>query len=154
MKSAPDSRDGYRPVPLLLDQLTGTILEAAFEVSNELGIGFMESVYEGALFIALRARGLRVDRQTPIKVHFRGQMVGHFYADLLVEGAVILELKAVRTLAPEHQAQVLNYLRATGHPIGMLFNFGAPKLDYRRFDNRFLNRDEGDKGDEKSPTLD
>ena len=139
---------------LPLEQLTGTILEAAFEVSNELGIGFIESVYEGAFFIALRARGLRVDRQALIKVRFRGQVVGHFYADLLVEGTVVLELKAVRALSPEHQAQVLNYLRATGHPIGMLFNFGASKLEYRRFDNKFLNKDEGDKGDEKRPTLD
>src|SRR5690348_15678343 len=131
-------------MPLPMDQLTGTILEAAFEVSNELGIGFVESVYEGALFIALDTRGLRVERQAPIKVNFRDQMVGHFYADLLVEGAVILELKAVRGLAPEHQAQVLNYLRATGRPVGMLLNFGVPKLEYRRFDNKFLNRDEGD----------
>ncbi|MBS1784051.1 MAG: GxxExxY protein [Acidobacteria bacterium] len=130
------------------DRITGIILEAAFEVSNDLGVGFVESVYEGALFIALQARGLQVERQVPIKVQFRGEMVGHFYADLLVDGTVILELKAVRTLAPEHQAQVLNYLRATGHPVGMLLNFGVPKLEYRRFDNKFLNRDEGDKGDE------
>lgn len=134
--------------------LTRSILEAAFEVSNELGVGFVESVYEGALFIALHARGLKVDRQAPIKVRFRGETVGHFYADLLVEGSVILELKAARALAPEHQAQVLNYLRATGHPVGMLLNFGVPKLEYRRFDNKLLNRDEGDEGDERSPSLD
>ena len=133
-------------MPLGLDHLTGEILEAAFEVSNELGIGFVESVYEGALFIALRARGLKVERQAAIKVSFRGELVGHFYADLLVEGSVILELKAVRALAPEHQAQVLNYLRATGKPVGMLLNFGVPKLEYRRFDNKFYTGMKGIKG--------
>lgn len=89
------------------------------------------------LFIALKNKNLRVERQVPIKVHFRDQLVGQFIADLVIEDQIIVELKAVRTLAPEHSAQTLNYLKATGKPIAMLINFGSPKLEYRRFDNRF-----------------
>lgn len=136
---------------LNLESLTGQILNAAFDVSNELGIGFLESVYEGALWIALQERGLSAERQSPIKVHFHGQIVGHFVADIVVEGVVILELKAVKSLLPEHSAQTLNYIRATGCPVAMLLNFGTPKPEYRRFDNKFgnatSNRDEGDEGD-------
>jgi len=135
---------------LPFETLTGQILEAAFEVSNELGTGFLESVYEQSLFIALKDKGIRAERQQPIKVFFRGQLVGAFKADLVVENEVILEIKAVKTLAPEHVAQTLNYLRATGKPIAMLLNFGPPKLEWRRFDNRFkeeMNRDKGDEGD-------
>jgi len=142
---------------LPLESLTGQILEAAFEVSNELGIGFLESVYEQSLFIALRDKGIRAERQQPIKVFFRGQLAGVFQADLVVENKVVLELKAVKMLAPEHAAQVLNYLKATGKPVAMLLNFGSPKLEWRRFDNRFIeemNRDEGDEGDESKSNED
>ncbi len=136
---------------LRLEPLTSRILEAAFEVSNELGAGFLESVYEGAMWIALQERQLRVERQNPIKVQFHGKTVGHFVADLLVEGVVLLELKAVKTLLPEHQAQTLNYLKATGIPVALLINFGNPKLEFRRFDNRFekpvSDRDAGDEGE-------
>ncbi len=124
-------------MPLPFEPLTSQILESAFEVSNELGVGFLESVYEGALFIALIAKNLHVERQVPIKVYFRNQLVGQFIADLLIEGQIIVELKAVKTLAPEHSAQTLNYLKATKKPVAMLINFGSPKLEYRRFDNRF-----------------
>jgi GxxExxY protein len=122
---------------LAYETLTGRILEAAFEVSTELGPGFLESVYEGALFIALEEKGLKCERQAPIPVDFRGRRVGMFYADLFVEGLVLLELKATRTLAPEHIAQTLNYLKATGRPVALLLNFGSAKLEYRRFDNRY-----------------
>ena len=128
-------------MPLPFEPLTGQILESAFEVSNELGVGFLESVYEGALFIALIDKNLRVERQAPIKVRFRNQLVGQFIADLLIEDQIIVELKAVKTLAPEHSAQTLNYLKATGKPVAMLLNFGSPKLEYRRFDNRFEKAD-------------
>lgn len=124
-------------MPLPFEALTSLILEAAFEVSNELGIGFLESVYEGALFLALKAKGLEVERQLPIRVCFRGEPVGQFYADLVVDDKVVLELKAVKALAPEHHAQVLNYLKATGRPVALLLNFGVPKLEFRRFDHRF-----------------
>ena len=139
-------------MPLQLESLTGQILESAFEVSNELGPGFLESVYEGALFIVLQDKGIQVERQVQIPVHFRNHLIGQFCADLLVEGQVILELKAVKILALEHVAQTLNYLKATGKPVAMLLNFGTAKLEYRRFDNRFskgvINRDEGDAGDD------
>lgn len=135
------------------EALTGQILEAAFEVSKELGIGFVESVYEQSLLIALKAKGLHVERQIPIKVFFRGELAGTFQADLVVEQEVILELKAVKALLPEHHAQVLNYLKATGIPVAMLLNFGNPRLEWRRFDNRFEkrfeNRDEGDERDKR-----
>jgi GxxExxY protein len=122
---------------MIHEELTEKILSACFEVSNELGCGFLESVYEKALLIALEDVGLKAKTQTPLQVMFRGQMVGEFFPDIIVEDKVVLELKAVKTLAPEHLAQVMNYLTATGIEVGMLVNFGNPKLEYRRFDNRF-----------------
>jgi GxxExxY protein len=86
----------------------------------------LESVYERALVIALREEGLKADAQVPLRVAFRGQIVGDFYADIVVEETVLLEIKAARGLAPEHSAQILNYLKATGMPVGLLVNFGNP----------------------------
>ena len=117
---------------LLHEDLTRTILSACFEVINELGAGFLESVYEKALLIALQQKGLTAVAQVPIDVSFRGNSVGQFFADILVEDAVIVELKAVSALAPEHKAQLINYLKATGMEVGLLVNFGNPKLEYRR----------------------
>ena len=147
---------------LVFESLTSKILDAAFEVSNDLGAGFVESVYEGALWIALQERNLRVERQFPIKIQFHGKTVGNFVADLIVEGSVLLELKAVKSILPEHQAQTLNYVKATGVPVSLLINFGNPKLEYRRFDNKFtareeilegINRDGRDEGDGLHPIL-
>ena len=115
------------------EQITSDIIGCAFEVINELGIGFLESVYEKALLIALRQRGHRVASQHPMTVTFRGADVGIFYADLVVDEKVIVELKAVKAITPEHQAQVINYLQATGIEVGLLINFGNPKLEYKRF---------------------
>ena len=117
---------------LLYEELTGQIIEACFEVINELGAGFLESVYQQALLIALAQKGLRARSQAPISVMFRGQSVGEFYADVLVEDKVIVELKAVSALMPAHQAQVINYLKATGIEVGLLINFGQPRLEYKR----------------------
>jgi GxxExxY protein len=117
---------------LLYEDLTGKILEACFEVSNELGAGFLEAVYQKALQLALLQKGLEAKPQYPLNVHFRGQVVGDYYADFFVEGKVIVEIKAVTGLAPEHQAQVINYLKASGVDVGLLINFGRPKLEYRR----------------------
>jgi GxxExxY protein len=114
------------------DELTGKILEASFEVSRELGAGFLESVYEKALMVALKQKGLKVICQVPLNVKFRGVIVGEFYADLLVETKVLIELKAVRAIVPEHKAQVINYLKATRIEIGLLINFGNPKVEYYR----------------------
>ena len=120
-----------------LDVLTEKVIGACFEVSNELGIGFLESVYEKALLVVLVDKGLVAERQVPLKVSFRETIVGNFFADVVVEGTLVVELKAVKSLLPEHAAQVLNYLRASGKGAGLLVNFGQPRLEYRRFDNRF-----------------
>lgn len=118
------------------EELTGKILEGCFEVSKELGIGFIESVYEKALVVAITQKGLRVERQVPLKVYFREVLVGEFYADLVVEEKVIVEVKALDGLINKHFSQILNYLKATGMEVGMIVNFGNAKLEYRRFDNR------------------
>ncbi|NLV40295.1 MAG: GxxExxY protein [Candidatus Hydrogenedentes bacterium] len=112
--------------------ITEAVIGCAFEVINELGAGFLESVYEKALLVALHQKGLSAAAQCPIRVLFRGESVGDFYADLLVEGKVLVELKAVKALIPEHQAQVINYLNATGIEVGLLINFGSPSLDFKR----------------------
>ncbi|TRO82724.1 GxxExxY protein [Trichloromonas acetexigens] len=122
---------------MLLEDLTQRILKASFQVSNELGSGFLESVYENAVLIALRDEGLRANPQVPLQVPFRGQIVGNFVADVVVEDRVLVELKAVKALSSEHVAQVLNYLKATKIEVGLLINFGNPKLEYRRFNNHF-----------------
>ena len=119
-------------MPLKHESITSVVLGCAFAVMKELGAGFLESVYEKALVIALEEKGLAAQAQAPIRVMFRGRCVGEFFADILVEGKVILELKAVKALAPEHQAQVINYLNATGIEVGLLINFGNPKVEYRR----------------------
>jgi GxxExxY protein len=124
---------------MLHEEISHKILQACFEVSNELGIGFLESVYEKALLIALRQKGLNADSQISLAVKFRGIVVGEFYVDILVEKKILLELKAASALSKEHQAQIINYLKATGIEVGMLINFGNPKLEYRRFENKFLD---------------
>lgn len=123
---------------MLHEELTKQILECCFEVINELGAGFLESVYEKSLIIALQSKGLKVQSQVPLAVTFRGEPVGNFQADLLVEEKVIVEIKAVKALAPEHQAQVINYLKASGIEVGLLVSFGRRHLDYKR-----LSRDKG-----------
>lgn len=123
---------------MIHEDLTERILKICFDVSNELGCGFLESVYQNAFFIALVEKGLKTEAQKSLKVMFRGICVGEFFADIVVEDVVLIELKAVRTLAPEHSAQVINYLKATGIEIGLLINFGTPKAEVRRFENRFI----------------
>lgn len=113
-------------------RITENIIGCAFEVINELGAGFLESVYEKALAIALSDKGFNVQRQYPVQVSFRNRVVGDYFADLLVEGKVVVELKAVKALTPEHQAQVINYLKATGLEVALLVNFGNPKLEFKR----------------------
>jgi GxxExxY protein len=117
---------------MVLEELTGRILEACFEVANELGHGFLESVYRNALVVALRQKALSVETEVSLQVMFRGQSVGDFCADLMVARQVLVELKAVKALLPEHQAQVINYLKATGVEVGLLVNFGTPKIEFKR----------------------
>lgn len=127
-----DKQDG-QDTGLKHEQITKCVIGCAFDVINELGAGFLESVYEKALLLTLRQKGLSVVSQHPVTVIFRGECVGDFYADILVEGKVIVELKAVKAIAPEHQAQIINYLNATGIEVGLLINFGNSKLEYKRF---------------------
>lgn len=122
------SRDG-----LLDENLTYRIRSCVFAVSNELGSGFLERVYENALAIELRGAGLCIQAQQPVTVRYKGQTVGEYIADIVVENRVLLELKSCRQLAPEHEAQMLNYLRATGMPLGLLINFGQSRAQIKRF---------------------
>lgn len=108
------------------------VIGCAFAVSNSLGSGFVESVYEGALCLELAEQGIAFERQAPLRVSYKGQVVGSFIADLIVERALLVELKALKQLASEHEAQVMNYLKASGLGVGLLLNFGAPKLEIRR----------------------
>jgi GxxExxY protein len=118
------------------ENLTGEILGCAFEVMKELGTGFLESIYEKSMSLALQQKGLSAVAQHPIKVMFRDECVGDFCADLLVEDTVIVELKAVKAITSEHKAQVINYLNATGIEVGLLINFGNSKLEFRRLTRR------------------
>jgi GxxExxY protein len=114
------------------EELTRKIIGCAYRVYNRMGYGFLESVYESCLVIELQRLGLRVETQQPINVYYEGQLVGEFFADLLVEGIVIVELKSVRGLAVAHEVQLVNYLTATGKPVGLLINFGETTVDIRR----------------------
>lgn len=120
------------------EDITKEIIAACFQVSNELGVGFLESVYEKALMVVLSEKGIKAKNQVPLKVGFHGQIIGEFFADMVVEDRILVELKEVKALAVEHQAQTLNYLRASGLPVALLVNFGKSKLEYRRFNNKLL----------------
>ena len=116
--------------------LTKEIIKVFYQVYNELGHGFLESVYHRSLTLALKQAGLDVQSQVDIPVWFRGHQVGSFVGDMLVEKCVLLELKAARTLDSSHKAQLLNYLRATEIEIGLLLNFGVrPELKRLIYDN-------------------
>ena len=112
--------------------ITEGVLGAVFEVQNNLGCGFLEKLYEHALNLELKARGLRVQRQACFKVLYKGVFVGHYYADLAVEGVVLVELKCVERFEKAHLAQCLNQLRASGLPVCLLVNFQAPKVEYKQ----------------------
>jgi GxxExxY protein len=113
-------------------ELTKGIIGAAFEVHSILGHGFLEKVYEAALTKELRSRGHCVINQAEMAVTYKGEPVGVYYADLLVDDAVICEVKALEKLTPAHEAQLLNYLKATGTKVGLLLNFGAERVQVKR----------------------
>lgn len=113
-------------------ELTDKIIGVYYDVYNEVGHGFLESVYSNCMYLALRAEGLSAQREVPIPVYFRGSDVGQFKADLVVNGCVLIELKAVQNLDRSHEAQVMNYLRGTQLEVGLLFNFGGHKPQFRR----------------------
>jgi GxxExxY protein len=115
------------------EDLTFKIRGCVFEVFRELGAGYLEKVYENALLIELRNAGLHAASQVPSVVHYKGQEVGNYMADIVVENRVLLEIKAIAALAREHEAQILNYLKATGLKVGLLINFSSPKAQVKRF---------------------
>ena len=120
-----------------INELTARVIGCAYRVSDALGCGFLEKVYENAMAHDLRKEGLRVEQQKKILVYYDGAVVGEYVADLVVEGMVVVELKAVRQLSQIHIAQCLNYLKATGLKVCLLINFGNPKVDVKRIVNRF-----------------
>ena len=122
-----------------LSRLIETVIGCSYQVMNELGTGFLESVYEKALQVALKQVGIKSERQVPITVRFRQTVVGEFFADLSIGNKLIVELKTVDQLAPEHQAQVINYLNATGIPAGLLINFGNRRVEVKRLVNRKIH---------------
>jgi GxxExxY protein len=109
---------------LLHKSITDTILKVYYEVYNELGYGFLEKVYQNAMYFELKSLGFKVEAQKQIKVYFKKQLVGEYYSDLLVEDKVIVELKATELIMNVHVAQIMNYLKATSIEVGMLLNFG------------------------------
>ena len=116
---------------ITIDKITEKIIASAFKVSNTLGIGFVEKVYENAHVHQMRKDGLKVMQQHPIKVEYDGEIIGEFFADMLVEDRILVELKAVSELTPEHLAQALNYLSATGLDACLLINFGKSRIQVR-----------------------
>ena len=117
--------------------LTKQIIGIFYAVYNALGYGFLEKVYENALLIRLQKAGFTVAQQQPIKVYFDGQVVGEYFADLVVNGLIILEIKAVQALTEAHEAQLINYLKATPYEVGLLLNFGPkPQVVRKAYDNR------------------
>ena len=113
-------------------EISGSIIGAAIEVSNQLGVGYLEKVYERALFAELTIRGIQARQQQPIPVHYKGVAVGDYYADILVENCVLIEIKHAEGFDDAHLAQCLNYLKTTGLKLCLLINFGKPKVEWKR----------------------
>ena len=116
---------------LLHKSITDAILKVYYEVYNELGYGFLEKVYQNSMYIELKNKGYKVEAQSKIKVYYKETEVGEYYADLMVENLVILELKAVDYIVKDFENQILNYLRSTDCEVGLLLNFGK-KPEFRR----------------------
>ncbi|MGB7160321.1 MAG: GxxExxY protein [Tepidisphaeraceae bacterium] len=120
-----------------MNEITEAVIGCAYRVGNELGVGYLEKVYENALFVDLSMSGLRGEQQRSIIVKYRGAVVGEYVADLLVESLVIVEVKHVRALEDVHTAQCLNYLKATGLKVCLLINFGKSKIEIKRLVHNF-----------------
>ncbi len=132
MKSGRNGSAGLGERRAVLDAITEKVIGCAHAVSNALGSGFLEKVYENALALELRQAGLEVEQQRRIEVRSREEVVGDFVADLVVAGDVMVEVKSVRALDGIHVAQCLNYLKATGCPVCLLLNFGTPRITVKR----------------------
>jgi GxxExxY protein len=125
---------------ILHKELSDSILKVFYEVYNELGYGFLEKVYQNAMYLELKSQGFKVEVQKQIKVHYKGQLVGDFFADLCIDDLIILELKACDGLVKAHYVQTLNYLKATNIEIGLLLNFGEkPEIKRLIFTNNRKN---------------
>lgn len=121
---------------ILYEELTEEILGGFYDVYRDLGYGFLENVYQNALFFELQDRGLSCVAQMPINVYYQGKIVGKYFADIVVEGKIILELKAAESLLEEHECQLINYLKATDMEVGLLLNFGKrPEMVRKIFTN-------------------
>ncbi|MEY4538833.1 MAG: hypothetical protein RLZZ306_590 [Bacteroidota bacterium] len=117
-------------------EITDVVIKLFYKVYNELGFGFLEKVYQNALFMELTANGFEVEPQKQIKVYYKGRQVGDYYADIIVNNLVILELKATERLLQENEFQLINYLKATNIEVGLLLNFGAkPEVKRKAFSN-------------------
>jgi len=112
--------------------VTEIIIGCAYRVYNKMGFGFLESVYEKCLLIELRKAGMDAESQKPITVYYDGEIVGEFVADIIVNDTIILELKSVRRVVKAHEVQLVNYLVATGKPIGLILNFGENEVEVKR----------------------
>jgi len=117
---------------IIYEELSFQVISVVFEVHNVLGPGFLERVYEKALVKEFALRGIAVETQKEINVSYKGECIGYYYADILVEGKIIIELKAVEKLTRLHKAQLLNYLKATGIKLGYLINMGSKSVEYKR----------------------
>lgn len=117
---------------LIYKELSYKIVGCAMEVHNQLGYGFLEKVYENALLFELKNKNIEVKNQIPIKVYYKGSIIGNYIADVFVEDKVILELKSVEKIIDSHIAQTINYLKATGLKLAIIINFGKEKLEYER----------------------
>jgi GxxExxY protein len=117
---------------IIYKDLSYKIVELALEVHNELGCGFLEKVYENALMILFGREGISAKQQAPADVYFQNKVVGQYFADILVDNKIILELKTVTAISDVRKAQVLNYLRATGIKLGLILNFAKPSFEYKR----------------------
>jgi len=114
------------------EELTHKTIGCAYKVFNQLGFGFLESIYKNAMIIELGKSDLKVEAEKPLKVYYDGQVVGDFYVDLFIEGTVIVELKSVQRLAKEHEVQLVNYLNGLNKEIGLLINFGPSGVEVKR----------------------
>ena len=126
------STNQTRVEPLAQSETTSRVIGAAFEVHNVLGYGFLEKVYQRAMQVELNRRGSTAETESPIKVLYKNAVVGEYYADLWVDGSVIVEIKVAKSYNPEDEAQVLNELKATGTKVGILVNFGRERVEYKR----------------------
>ena len=126
--------------------ISENIIGCCFEVMKELGSGFLENVYKNALYLAMKQKGLDVSAEQSFEVVFRKHKIGKYIADLIVENLIVVELKCCKALLSEHQAQLINYLKASEKPVGLLVNFGNARLEYKRLHHpdKFIEGEEGD----------